>query len=254
MSVIDILFLIAFAALGAVVASFVMLVAERTLEGKTWIRGRSRCDGCARELRAFELVPIFSWLFLRGRCGGCRARIPAAYPIGEAVLALLFALTYIKTGLSPELPVFLAALALLLLIVHADLLRTLVPRGASALLFLAALIHAVVSSGSITDFGLTALIAGGIGLAFFFLHAVTQGRAMGLGDAPVALSLALLVGYTDAVTGLLYSFWIGAIIGIAILVVRSGGPRMGIEVPFVPFLALGFLLAHFTSWSPFSLI
>ena len=74
---------------------------------------------------------------------------------------------------------------------------------------------------------------------------------MGLGDAPIALGLSLLVGFGAAFSGLIFSFWIGALCGILILVLRRGGPRMGIEVPFVPFLAAGYLLAYFTQWNPF---
>jgi prepilin signal peptidase PulO-like enzyme (type II secretory pathway) len=55
------------------------------------------------------------------------------------------------------------------------------------------------------------------------------------------------------VPGILFSFWIGALFGIAVLLRRRGGPTMGIEVPFVPFLAAGFLLAFFTQWNPFPL-
>jgi prepilin signal peptidase PulO-like enzyme (type II secretory pathway) len=73
---------------------------------------------------------------------------------------------------------------------------------------------------------------------------------MGLGDTPVALGLSLLVGM-NSVSGLLFSFWIGAVIGIGILARYPKGHRMGIEVPFVPFLAAGYLLAFFTQWNPF---
>jgi prepilin signal peptidase PulO-like enzyme (type II secretory pathway) len=62
--------------------------------------------------------------------------------------------------------------------------------------------------------------------------------------------LSLLVG-SQAFVGLVFSFWVGAVIGIGILVLRRGGPTMGIEVPFVPFLAVGYLLAFFTQWNPF---
>jgi prepilin signal peptidase PulO-like enzyme (type II secretory pathway) len=72
---------------------------------------------------------------------------------------------------------------------------------------------------------------------------------MGLGDAPVALALSLVAG-TNAFSGLLFSFWIGAVIGIGILALYPRGHRMGIEVPFVPFLAAGYLLAFFTQWNP----
>jgi prepilin signal peptidase PulO-like enzyme (type II secretory pathway) len=72
---------------------------------------------------------------------------------------------------------------------------------------------------------------------------------MGLGDTPVAFALSLLAG-REAIAGVMFSFWIGAVIGILILVFRRGGPKMGIEVPFVPILAAGFLLALFSQWNP----
>ena len=49
------------------------------------IGGRSRCDGCARTLRAVELIPIVSWLALRGRCGTCHARIGGLHPAIEVI-------------------------------------------------------------------------------------------------------------------------------------------------------------------------
>jgi leader peptidase (prepilin peptidase)/N-methyltransferase len=62
-------------ALGASLASFGNVVADRVPGGRSLL-GRSRCAGCARELRAFENVPVVAWLALRGRCRSCRARIP----------------------------------------------------------------------------------------------------------------------------------------------------------------------------------
>ena len=100
---------------------------------------------------------------------------------------------------------------------------------------------------------LALMVAGVISLGFFLLYAFSRGRAMGLGDAPVSFALALLVGASLAIPGLLFSFWIGAIVGIAILATTPKGHRMGIEVPFVPFLAAGYLLAFFTQWNPLRL-
>jgi prepilin signal peptidase PulO-like enzyme (type II secretory pathway) len=73
---------------------------------------------------------------------------------------------------------------------------------------------------------------------------------MGFADAPFAFGLALLVG-PAALSGFIFSFWIGAVIGIIMLLKRPRGSRMGVEVPFAPFLAAGFLLAYFTQWNPF---
>jgi prepilin signal peptidase PulO-like enzyme (type II secretory pathway) len=133
-----------------------------------------------------------------------------------------------------------------------DLRHTLVPPVASSLLIALSLIYVLLASASLTALAGTLLAAGIIGLAFLCAHLFSGGHMMGLGDAPVAFALALLSG-PYALSMVLFSFWIGAIVGIAILVLRRGGPRMGIEVPFVPFLALGFLLAYFIQWNPLAL-
>jgi prepilin signal peptidase PulO-like enzyme (type II secretory pathway) len=73
---------------------------------------------------------------------------------------------------------------------------------------------------------------------------------MGLADAPLAFGLAFLTGRA-ALPGFIFSFWIGAVVGIALLLRRPRGSRMGVEVPFAPYLAAGFILAYFTQWNPF---
>lgn len=197
-----------------------------------------------------DLIPVFSWVWSRGCCRTCYARIPAAYAIGEATLGVLFALAFMKLGLSFALVLLLLALSVLAFIVMYDLRHTVVPTTASTLLVLFSLGYALLTSGGNEHLGQTLMVAGVIGLAFFLLHFFSRGRAMGLGDSPVALGLSLLTGGSLAVAGVLFSFWIGAIVGIGILVATPKGHRMGIEVPFVPFLAAGYVLAFFTQWNP----
>jgi prepilin signal peptidase PulO-like enzyme (type II secretory pathway) len=162
----------------------------------------------------------------------------------------LFALAYLKLGLSFALVALLASLAVLAFIVMYDLRHTVVPTVASTLLVILSLVYALLTSGGAEHLGQTLMTAGVIGFSFFLLHFFSRGRAMGLGDSPVALALALLTGGSLAIAGLLFSFWIGAVVGIAILVATPKGHRMGIEVPFVPFLAAGYVLVYFTQWNP----
>lgn len=239
----------AFAVLGAVLASFVGVVSERAYTGTSWAIGRSKCDSCGTFLEGLDLVPVLSWLLSLGRCRHCAARVTAVHALSEAVLGALFALSYLTLGLTLPLLAFLAALLVLTFIVLYDLRHTIVPPLASGLLILLSVFFAALTSESVERFGLTLLIAGVIGLGFFLLFAGSGGRAMGLGDSPVALALSLLVGGVLAVSGLLFSFWIGALVGVLILVRHPKGHRMGIEVPFVPFLAAGYLLAFFTQWN-----
>lgn len=242
----------AFALLGAVLASFIGVLADRIHTGEPIVSGRSRCNSCGRQLSFLDLVPMLSWLLSLGRCRTCKARVPAIYALSETTLAVVFVLAYLKLETTVMLVVFLAAITVLTFIVLYDLRHMIVPPVASGLFVLLSAVFAVLSFGSGQLFGTVLLTAGSIALGFFLLFVLSKGRAMGLGDSPVALALCLLAG-PFAFSGLLLSFWSGALIGIGILVSHPKGHRMGIEVPFVPFLALGYLLAIFTQWNPLTL-
>ncbi len=235
--------------LGAVIASFTTVIAERVYTGQSWMRGRSRCNSCRRTLSFIDLVPVFSLIAFRGRCRTCRAKIPLSYSLFEAVLGIIFLLAYLKMGLSLAFAVFLVACTILLFIVVYDLRHTIVTWASSIVLLLLSGLFAVLQTSMPQDLFPIVVTAAIIGLFFFLMHALSGGKWMGLGDAPVAFALSLLVGGA-AIPGILFSFWIGAVVGIVILFIRRGGPTMGIEIPFVPFLAAGYLLAFFTQWNP----
>jgi len=175
--------------------------------------------------------------------------VPGQYPLSELILGSLFALSYVRFGLSVQLALFLLALLTLGFIVIYDLRHTVVPAASSNLFILLCAAFAAVATPSAQSLGLTLITAAGVGLFFLAFYVFSRGRAMGLGDTPVAFALSLLAE-RQALAGVMFSFWIGAVIGILILVFRRGGPRMGVEVPFVPFLAAGFLLAIFSQWNP----
>ncbi|HYD93201.1 MAG TPA: prepilin peptidase [Candidatus Paceibacterota bacterium] len=244
--------LVIVAAFGAVAGSFAGVVAERLYTGQSWGRGRSRCNSCARILSPSDLVPVVSWLVHGGRCRTCGSGVPVRYLLLEGALALTFALSYLKLGLSLPFLVLAVALFVLAVIILYDLRHTVIPQEASMLLVALSLLFALLTSGSMHAFGGALFSAGVIGGAFVLAHVLSRGRAMGLGDAPLAFSLSLIAAPL-AVTGLIFSFWIGALCGIIILVKRQGGPKMGIEVPFAPYLACGYLLAFFTGWNLFPL-
>lgn len=237
--------------LGAIMASFAGVIAERLNTGHSWVRGHSRCDACGRGLSGLDLVPIISWAVAGGRCRRCAARISVTSTLYEIALGTLFVLGYMHDGLTLSLAVLLASFVVLACIVRYDIRHTIVPPGLSAFLFLFSFAHLLIAAPDMQAVAIALMAAGAIGLSFALIHALSRGRAMGLGDAPVAFSLALLAA-PDALSGLVYSFWIGGIVGIAILLSRPKGRRMGIEVPFVPFMAAGFLLAYFTGWTLFA--
>ena len=245
--------LAAFFALGAVAASFIGVLVARLNTGQGFLAGRSRCDSCDAPLAAVALVPVFSYAFMRGRSRCCGAFLSPRAPLSELLLGGLFALAFSRIGLSPALPLMLLSLLLLLALVLYDLSHSILPPpllGAFVAASATAGFFLAPSLASFTSSGFVALL---IAAGFALIHVASRGRAMGLADTPLSFGLALLAG-PSALAGLVFSFWIGAAIGIVVLLGRPRGSRMGVEVPFAPFLAAGFLLAYFTQWNPFAFV
>jgi prepilin signal peptidase PulO-like enzyme (type II secretory pathway) len=241
------------AALGAMLASFVGVIAERMHTGSSWGNDRSRCDACSVTLAPRDLIPVFSWLIARGRCRSCGSKIPVRHVVLEGVVALAFFSAYVIHGLSAPLVLLLAALLVLLFVVLYDMRHTIVPMRPVVAFVVLALVYRVALAPSTLSIGLALMVAGSAALVFLAFYLFSRGRVMGLGDTPVVLGLSILTGPASVIPGVLFSFWIGALYGVVVLASTRPGHRMGIEVPFVPFLALGFLLAYFTGWNPLPL-
>jgi len=73
--------------LGANVGSFLNVLAHRVPQGRSVVRGGSRCPACGMPIRWHDNIPVVGWLVLRGRCRDCRAPIAPRYPLVEAACA-----------------------------------------------------------------------------------------------------------------------------------------------------------------------
>jgi leader peptidase (prepilin peptidase)/N-methyltransferase len=240
---------IAAVGLGAIVGSFLNALLFRFNTGRSVAHGRSRCMQCGHELGALDLVPIFSYLFLRGKCRYCSAKISIQYPLVEAIAAVLSLLVYLEHPTILAYAFWFIVWMVLLFIVVYDLRHTVIPWSASIILAVLALLSLVVSFDTMPVFLFSPnpwSIAAGplLALPLFLLSLVSRGRWMGWGDAPLELSLGWLLGLSLGGTGLMLAFWIGAAVGIVLIVFKKG-LTMKSELPFAPFLVFGALIAHF---------
>ncbi len=239
--------------LGIVCASFAGVIVDRMHTRQSAAQGRSRCDYCGATLTSLSLIPAFSYLFLSGRSSCCGTRLSVVAPLSELILGGLFAASYVWAGLTVTLPLMCVALTLLLILVLYDVRHHILPPLPLWLFITVAVFVRLSLSSSPGDFGLVVLTAVLLSGALLLLHAASRGRLMGFADAPLTFGLSVLVGGM-AFSGFVFSFWIGAVIGMLILFGRPKGSKIGHEVPFAPYLSAGFLLAHFTTWNPFDLI
>ena len=241
---------VALFALGAVVASFVGVVVARLNTGQSYLVGHSHCDACTAPLAPRSLVPIFSYLASGGRAHCCGARLSLSAPLTELTLGGLFVGAYLTLGSTPALPLMLTTLSVLLALVLYDLAHQILPFPLLIVFVAMSAVTGFLLAPSLGAFLETLWVAVLLASFLALIHFASRGRSMGLADTPFVFGCALLTG-PAALPGFVFSFWIGAGIGIFLLLPRPRGSRMGVEVPFAPFLAAGFLLAYFTQWNPF---
>ena len=224
--------ILVFALLGLFVGSFLNVCIDRLPSGQSIIHPRSYCAACKRKLGNLDLIPIFSYLWLRGRCRYCRASIPIRLPIVEGTTGLLFALLCWKFGLGLELGISLVYTCLLTTIFVIDLENQLVldkviyPGMALALAF----------SFFWPELGVvSSLIGGAIGLAAMALPFIIYRRGMGMGDVKLGALVGLMSGYPLVAIALLLAVITGGLVAAILLAFKI--KRRSDPIPFAPFLA-----------------
>lgn len=244
------LFALFFFILGAIIASFIGVVVARLNTGQSFLIGRSRCDSCNEPLGPVSLIPIISYFVFGRRARCCGARLSFYSPLAEFLLGCLFVFAHLSIGFGIALFGMLVSLSLLLALVLYDLAHQILPQILLAIFVASSAATGFLIAPSLIAFANSVIAAFCIALFLALIHFFSRGRAMGLSDSPFVFGLALLTG-SAAFPGFIFSFWIGAVVGISLLAFRPRGFRMNSEVPFAPFLAAGFLLAYFTQWNPF---
>jgi leader peptidase (prepilin peptidase) / N-methyltransferase len=244
---------------GVIIGSFLNVVIYRFHTGKS-LAGSSHCLSCQTPLRFYELFPLFSYLGLRGRCRSCSAHIPSRYFWVELATGLLF--VAVTLTLSPLWwPVGLCLVALLVVVAVYDIYHLVIPQLFVWLLFLIA--FAIIGGWYylVPDWWQVGshILAGLLAYGFFAgLWKMSAGRWIGYGDAKLALPLGLIVGLTGTFSMIVLSFWVGTIISLGLLFVGRLRQKQGkthlrfvsvpltmkSEVPFAPFLIIGFLLVY----------
>ena len=224
---------------GAMIGSFLTVVAHRVPRAESVIGGRSHCPGCGAQIASFDNVPVFSWLALHGRSRCCRQPISARYPLTEAVLAALFAALAARFhDDAGELVLGLVFVSMLLAVTLTDFERRIIP---NKILLVGSVIGAVILA--ITDPGAIpvhlAAAAGSGGV--FFLAALAYPGGMGMGDVKLAAAMGLFLG-VEVVPGILIALLAGATVGL-VMIARLGAAARKRAIPFGPFLALGGVIA-----------
>ena len=239
---------------GLTVGSFLNCIIFRLETNQSFLIGRSFCPNCKHILGWQDLTPIFSFLILKGKCRYCQKPISWQYPLVEISTAVLFVAVFNPQNFLLSAFYFLLSSLLIIIFVY-DLKHYIIP---DTIIYPAIIITFFYKLFRFLEFEnwnlfgiwnlefgilkpiLSAVLASGF---FLIIVLVSRGKWMGIGDIKLAAFMGLFLGFPNILFALFSSFFIGAIIGIGLII--SGKKTLKSEIPFGPFLVTGTFLSLF---------
>jgi len=221
---------------GIVIGSFLNVCIYRIPKKESIVKVRSHCMNCGYELGARDLVPLFSWLFLRGRCRKCGQKISAQYPLIEGLNGVFYLIIFAVCGWSIESLLYCLLFSALLVLSIIDLRTYEIPLGINLFILALGLIRVVTDYTDWLNYAIGLLCVSGF---LYLLFLVTKGRAIGGGDIKLMAACGLLLGWQN----IILAFFLGCIIGAVIHLIRMKVTGEGHMLAMGPYLSLGVMIA-----------
>jgi len=236
--VIDILFLMPAAALGAIVGSFLNVCIYRLPRGRSIVWPSSACPHCGRPLSWFENIPIASYVVLRGRCRTCHTPLTLRYPAIEAITGLMFALGWWYYGPGILLVSRLIFGCALIVLFAIDLEHHILPNVITVPGILVGFAFSFVTEPGWLASLIGIIMGGGV------LWAVAEGyywlrheEGLGMGDVKMLAMIGAFVGWKLTLVALMLGSLSGSVIGMYLVATERG--TLKYALPFGTFLAIG---------------
>lgn len=240
--------------LGISIGSFLNVLIDRIPRGESVVKGRSYCEDCNKELRWYDLIPLFSFIQIKGRCRYCKVKLSLYYPVVELITGISFVFIFwylsnnselISINNFANLVYILYIVSSLIVIFFIDLKYGIIPdKILYPLIFISLTFNFLVLQGE--QFSIFNFLLSGIGSFLFFLliFLITKGKGMGLGDVKFSFFMGLFLGFPKVVMGFYLAFLTGAIVSIILVVIKKRKLKGG-TVPFGPFLVIGSIISYF---------
>lgn len=209
------------------------------------LRGRSMCPNCKHKLTSLELIPIFSWIFLRGKCRYCHKNISLQYPIIEIFTGILFFLSYKYWPLTFSnwgvtlLIIWLFILVFFISLALYDLKYKILPNNLVYIVSSLSLIFVTIdyinynhTFSYLLSRILGIIFSSGI---FFLIFQISEGKWIGGGDVKLCLALGLLIGGPlEAILMIFIASLAGSLVSLCLIIL--GKFRSNMTIAFGPLL------------------
>jgi leader peptidase (prepilin peptidase) / N-methyltransferase len=243
---------------GLAIGSFTNVLIYRIPLEKSIVYPPSACTSCGNRLTALDLVPVFSYIFLKGRCRHCGAPVSGRYPLVELLTALIFVALFMKYGISVPFIAFAFIMTILIAVFFIDMDHRIIPDelvitgiiGGTVLVIYNCISPMTVIYGDSNWW--TPVIGFFSGSLFLLLVAILgiiiykSDDAMGMGDVKLMAPIGLFLGWKLCLAGLLLAVTIAGVVSLFLIITRIKKRRDAI--PFGPFIVTGAFIAIMWGW------
>ncbi len=208
---------------------------------------RSHCPRCGTQIRAYDNIPVLSYLLLRGRCRACKTPISIQYPLVELGTGLAAAVCAWRFGVTPQLPAALALTFTLIALSGIDQRTQLLPDSLTLPLLWVGLLVSLFGLFAMPQAAILGAVIGYLTLwsVYWVFWLVTGKEGMGFGDFKLLAALGAWLGAGAIFPIILLSTVVGAVVGSILLAVQGRANQK--PMPFGPFLAAaGFVFLIFS--------
>lgn len=231
---------------GSVIGSFVNVCILRLPRKESIVKIRSHCENCGYQLKWYDLVPIFSYMFLGGKCRKCKTRISPQHLVLEVLNGGLYVLIFCVCGIGVEALLFCLAGSALLILSFIDWKTYEIPVGCNIFIGFLGIIRAVLDYGNILLYIIGFL---SVSAFLYILYVCTKGRAIGGGDIKLMAACGLLLGWKL----IILAFLVGCVVGAVVHLIRMKVSKEGHVLAMGPYLSIGVMVAalwgdRFLNW------
>lgn len=231
---------------GIVIGSFINVCVCRIPRGESIVKVRSHCEKCGYQLKWYDLIPLFSYLFLGGKCRKCGEKISVWHLLMEVLNGCLYVCVFSVCDISVESLLYCLAGSALLGLSIIDFKTYEIPVGFN--IFIGALgIIRVITDPANWHLYVIGFVA--VSAFLYLLFVLSKGRAIGGGDIKLMAACGLLIGWKLIILAFLFGCIVGAIVHV--IRMRVSGEEHVLAMG--PYLSIGVMVAalwgnQFLAW------
>lgn len=197
----------------------------------------SACPHCKHAIKAWQNIPVISYLALKGKCAHCKTKISARYPTIELITAVLSGMVAWQMGFGYAVLGLLLLTWALIALTMIDIDEQLLPDSITLPLLWLGLICNSFALFTDLQSAVFGAVAGYLSLwsVFWLFKLLTGKEGMGYGDFKLLAALGAFFGWQALPVIILLSSVVGAVVGIAGILIL--GRDKNIPIPFGPYLA-----------------